>query len=282
VTVVLALLSSALWGTGDYLGGQGARRMAVLTVLAWVQLSGLALGLVALVVLAPDVNGEGALWGAAAGIVGAAAIGTFYAALAAGAMSLVAPLTACGAVIPALVAIAGGESPSAIVVTGLVLALAGAALVAREPSGGPAVPLSRRALWLAIASAVGIGLLATLLQHASQVDGSSALAAVIFARAAAAPLTVGVILVRRGRLGVDGGLRGAAPLIAAGLFDTSANALFAIATTEGSDAVAAVLGSLYPVMTVILAASLLGERVARAQATGIAVALVGVLLVSAG
>lgn len=280
MTIVLALLSSALWGTADFLGGQGARRLPLLTVLAWVQISGLALGLVLLLTAAPDMNAEGLLWGAAAGAVGMVAIGTFYAALAAGAMSLVAPLSACGAVIPAVVAIAGGEAPSALVLSGLTLALGGAALVARESPEGPHEPLSRRALGLAIGAAVGIGLLLTLLQHASEVDGSSALAAVIAARATAAPLTLLVILARGGSLRTGQG--GHAPLLVAGVFDTGANALFAVATTKGSDAVAAVLGSLYPVMTVILAAVLLHERVARAQALGIAIALAGVVLVSAG
>jgi len=280
MTVLLALLSSALWGTADFLGGRGARRLPLLTVLAWVQLSGLALGLVLLLTARPDVNAEGLVWGAAAGVVGMVAIGTFYAALAAGAMSLVAPLSACGAVIPAVVAIAGGESPSALVLGGLVLALAGAVLVAREPRDGPHAPLSKRALGLAIGAAVGIGLLLTLLQHASEVDGSSALAAVIAARATAAPLTLLVVLGRGGSLRTGASER--APLLAAGVFDTGANALLAIATTKGSDAVAAVLGSLYPVTTVVLAVALLHERMARAQALGIAVALAGVVLVSAG
>lgn len=280
MTIVLALLSSALWGTADFLGGQGARRLPLLTVLAWVQLSGLALGLVLLLTARPDMNAEGLIWGAAAGAVGMVAIGTFYAALAAGAMSLVAPLSACGAVIPAVVAIAGGETPSALVLGGLALALGGAALVAREAPEGPHEPLSRHALGLAIGAAVGIGLLLTLLQHASEVDGSSALAAVIAARATAAPLTIIIVLARGGSLRTERG--GHAPLVIAGTFDTGANALFAVATTKGSDAVAAVLGSLYPVMTVILAAILLHERVARAQALGIAIALAGVVLVSAG
>jgi drug/metabolite transporter (DMT)-like permease len=280
VTVVLALLSSALWGTADFLGGRGARRLPLLTVLAWVQVSGLALGLVLLLAARPDMSTEGLAWGAAAGFVGMIAIATFYAALAAGAMSLVAPLSACGAVIPAVVAIAGGESPSTLVLAGLALALGGAVLVAREPRDGPHEPLSSRALGLAIGAAVGIGLLLTLLQHASEIEGSSALAAVVAARVTAAPLTLIVILARGGTLAV--GEHAWVPLVVAGTFDTGANALFALATTQGSDAVAAILGSLYPVATVLLAATLLHERVARAQALGIAVALAGVVLVSAG
>lgn len=280
MTVLLALLSSALWGTADFLGGRGARRLPLLTVLAWVQLSGLGLALVLLVTVRPDMNAEGLVWGAAAGLVGTIAIGTFYAALAAGAMSLVAPLSACGAVIPAVVAIAGGEAPSALVLSGLALALGGAVLVAREPADGPHEPLSPRALALAIAAAVGIGVLLTLLQHASEIDGSSALAAVIAARATAAPLTLLVVLVRGASL-TAGAPRERRPLVVAGVIDTGANVLLAIATTKGSDAIAAVLGSLYPVTTVVLAAALLHERVARSQALGIAIALAGVVLVSA-
>lgn len=282
MTVGLALLSSALWGIADFLGGQGARRLPTLVVLAWVQLAGVTFAGLVFLVFAPDASGEGLLWGALAGVVGAAAIGTFYAALAAGAMSLVAPLAACGAVIPAAVAIAGGESPSPVVVCGFVLALGGGALVAREPRTGPgsSAPLDRRALVLAISSAVLIGLLLTLIQHASEIDGSSAVTAVVAARAASLAVVLSVIAARRQSIAVGAGdLR---PLLVAGVFDTGANALFAIATTQGSDAVAAVLGSLYPVMTVVLAAAVLHERVARSQAAGIAVALAGVVLVSTG
>lgn len=282
MTVGLALLSSALWGIADFLGGQGARRLPTLVVLAWVQLAGVTFAAGLFVAFGPDASAEGLLWGALAGIVGAAAIGTFYAALAAGAMSLVAPLAACGAVIPAVVAIVGGESPSAFVLAGFVLALGGGALVAREPRTGPgsSAPLDRRALGLAVTSAVLIGLLLTLLQHASEIDGSSAVTAVVAARAASLAVVLTVIASRRQDIRV--GRSDVRPLLVAGVFDTSANALFAIATTKGSDAVAAVLGSLYPVMTVVLAAAILHERVARSQAAGIAVALAGVLLVSAG
>lgn len=282
MTVGLALLSSALWGIADFLGGQGARRLPTLVVLAWVQLAGVTFAAGLFVAFGPDASAEGLLWGALAGIVGAAAIGTFYAALAAGAMSLVAPLAACGAVIPAVVAIVGGESPSAFVLAGFVLALGGGALVAREPRTGPgsSAPLDRRALGLAVTSAVLIGLLLTLLQHASEIDGSSAVTAVVAARAASLAVVLAVIASRRQDIRV--GRSDVRPLLVAGVFDTSANALFAIATTKGSDAVAAVLGSLYPVMTVVLAAAILHERVARSQAAGIAVALAGVLLVSAG
>ncbi|WP_372789810.1 EamA family transporter [Paraconexibacter sp.] len=281
MTVAFALLSSALWGIADFLGGRGARRLPTIVVLIWVQLAGAVLAAAVFLLVRPDASLGGLLWGAGAGIVGAAAIGTFYAALAAGAMSLVAPLAACGAVLPASVAIIGGESPSTIVVIGFVLALAGGALVASEPAGaGTGAPLSSRALALAVAAAVLIGLLLTVLQHASQLEGSSALTAVAAARASS--VVVIVLLLLAVRQGVRVGRTDLAPLVVAGIFDTSANALFAIATTKGSDAVAAVLGSLYPVMTVVLAAAVLHERVARFQAAGIVVALTGVVLVSAG
>lgn len=281
MTVGLALLSSALWGVADFLGGQGARKHPALVVLACVQLAGIVFAATVFLLAAPDATAEGVAWGLLAGVVGAVAIATFYAALAAGAMSLVAPLAACGAVIPAAVAIAGGESPSALVLGGFVLALGGAVLVAREPADGMgSPPLSGRALGLAIASAVLIGLLLTALQHAAEIDGSSAWTAVTAARAAAVVLTLAVLLARRVRPQLEpGDLRW---LLVAGVFDTAANGLFGIATAEGSDAVAAVLGSLYPVMTVILAGLVLHERVARSQAAGIAVALAGVVLVSAG
>ncbi|MTD43981.1 EamA family transporter [Conexibacter sp. W3-3-2] len=280
MTVALALLSSALWGIADFLGGRGARRLPTLLVVGCVQLAGVVFATAVFVVAHPQASAEGVLWGLAAGCVGALAIGTFYAALAAGAMSLVAPLAACGAVIPAGVAIAGGESPSALVLAGFALALGGAALVAREPAAADAPALHRRALGLAAASAVLIGLLLTLLQHAAELDGSSAWTAVTAARAASAVVVLVALLVVRPPL--RAGRADLRLLLVAGVFDTSANGLFGVATERGSDAVAAVLGSLYPVMTVVLAALVLHERVARAQAVGIAVALAGVVLVSAG
>jgi drug/metabolite transporter (DMT)-like permease len=154
-------------------------------------------------------------------------------------------------------------------------------------AGAPAAPVERatspaltpRVLALAVGAAVGIGVVLALLQHASQVEGSSGLTATAAARVASVAVTLTAVVVLRTPLGLPPERRTA--VLAVGVADTGANALFAVASTAGQDAVVAVLASLYPIVTVLLARAVLGERITRAQGAGVGVALVGVALASA-
>lgn len=275
---ILAITSAALWGGADFLGGMSARRLHILTVTLFSQLAGLVTVTVIVVATGASVTGAGALWGIAAGVVGSLTFAIFYAALAAGAMSLVAPLSAVGAVVPVGVGIASGDVPGVVALSGIAFALAGVILIAG--SEGAPLSLTPRVLALAAGAALGIGLVLTFLQLGSDAGDSSGLAVVAVARAASVGATLaGVIATRtvpRARLG-------ALPAVAAvGVADTGANALFALASEAGSNTLVALLGSLYPVTTVVLARVLLAERLAARQLLGVALALGGAALVSTG
>jgi drug/metabolite transporter (DMT)-like permease len=278
--VGLALASAALWGTADYLGGTASRTHHPFVVVLWAQVAGLVFAAVLTVASGASLPaGEGLAWAIAAGLTGSLAIALFYAALAAGAMTIVAPLSACGAIIPVVVALAGGESPGALGFVGMVVALAGAVLVSVGAHAEHPTRLSPRALAYAIGAAVGIGMVLTLMQQAIDANGSDVLGVATVMRASGlVTVALAVALVVRAAPAVPrtDWLR----IAAVGVFDVSANATFMAASGGGENAVVAVLGSLYPVTTVVLAAVLLHERPSRAQRAGILVAFAGVALLA--
>ena len=278
LSVSLAIASAALWGGADFLGGVAARRLSVLVVTLWSQLAGLATIAALVLLTGGSLSTEGALLGMAAGVIGAATLAVFYAALAAGAMSLVAPLSAVGAVVPVGVAIATGAAPGPVAFLGMGVALGGIVLIARRD--GEALTLTPRVIALAAGAALGIGLVLTLLQQGSAAAGSSALAVVAAARLASVTVTALALVATRTHPGASGA--SLAPVAAVGAADTGANALFAVASESGSHALVAVLGSLYPVTTVILARGLLAERLTLRQGLGVGLALAGAALVTAG
>jgi len=297
--LVVSLGAAALWGAADFVAGLSARRLHVLAVTLWSQLAGLATIVVVTLLAGAAASTEGLLWGAAAGVVGGLALALFYAALAAGTMSIVAPLSALSALVPVAVALAGGERLPALTWAGMGLALAGAILASRQPRGaveavavpGAAAPaparavpgsspaLTPRVLALALGAALGIGIVLALLQQGAQAEGSSGLSTTAAARIASVLVTLTAVALLRVPTGMPADRRAA--VLAVGAADTGANALFAIASTAGQDALVAVLASLYPVVTVLLARATLGERLARGQGVGVGVALLGVALASA-
>ena len=250
----------------------------VLVVTGLSQLAGLLTIGTLLLLTGEPVGGEGAAWGMAAGLVGAGTLAVFYTALSSGAMSLVAPLSACGAVVPVAVAVAGSGAPGGLALGGMALALAGIVLIARRDEG--ARGLTPRVVGLAAAAALGIGTVLALLQQGANAEGASGLGVVFAARVAAVTLTGLALLATRT---VPRAERGSLlPVVAVGAGDTGANALFAVASEGGSDALVAMLGSLYPVTTVLLARALLAERLTRRQSVGVVFALAGAALVSTG
>jgi drug/metabolite transporter (DMT)-like permease len=200
----------------------------------------------------------------------------------------VAPVSAAGATLPVAVSLARGDVPGPVVLTGLAVTFLGIVLASRqavEPAAG-GLRHPPTATGLALLAAACFGAFFLFLDEGGNAAGDGRLLwVVIGARAGSLPtllaVVVGVWL--SGRAGVlirPARLLGAVAVT--GLFDTSANVFFTFATTHGNLGVVAVLGSLYPVMTVILARIVLAERLARVQATGVALALAGVVLVSAG
>ena len=273
--IVLALATSVSWGIGDFLGGMTSRRLPTLTVLALSQLAGLAALTIVVAALweAPPAGGD-LLFAAGAGVAGAVGLGCLYRGMAIGAMGVVAPISASAAVIPVAFGLLRGERPAAIQLIGVGIALAGVALASREPGaeGGRVAA----GVGLAILAAAGFGLYIVLIDEAS---AASAWWAVLVARMAAAALAVGVCAIRSS-LRAD--RRHFPALAAIGIFDVGANVLLALALNEGLVSVVAVLASLYPLVTILLARAVLGERLQRAQRAGAVVALSGVALIAAG
>ncbi len=271
LTVALGLISGLSWGVADFLGGIASRRAAVLSVVALSQAVGLGLALAALAVLRPDLPPMRELaLGALAGLSGVVGLVAFYRAMAIGSISLVAPLSALGALVPLAVDLTAGPRPGAVALTGMVLALAGAALAGRAPG-----PASRRGIGLALLAALGFGGFFTLLAEGA---ASSALWGLAAARLGSAPIAIIIVLMIGGGLAMS--RRTVGLVVVSGVLDASANLLFAAASQRGLVSVAAVLGSLYPVATVALAGVILHERLGRLQAAGAAVALGGVALIA--
>jgi drug/metabolite transporter (DMT)-like permease len=288
--VPLGLGSGLCWGTADFFGGVQSRRLPALTVAIWSQLAGAAVLAVALAAQGVAPAPRGVALGLAAGLGGGTALLLFYRGLAEGAMSIVAPVSACGAVVPVAAAFLRGQAPSALALTGIAAAIAGVLLVSRtsdpgqHPGGRPALVLA-----MALVSALGFGLYYVLVDAGTDVPGASPLWVVAGGRAASLVLLLSVAAAavprpagrardwRRARW--PG--RWLAPVALVGVADTTANLLFAYAAIHGNLGVVGVLGSLYPVATVLLARFVLSERLSGGQNAGVALALVGVALLAA-
>ncbi|HEY3182761.1 MAG TPA: EamA family transporter [Gaiellaceae bacterium] len=274
--LALALASSVVWGAADFAGGSLTRRLPVFAVTVISQGAGFVALLVAVAVRG-DVGARSFWLGTLAGLGGGAGLAAFYRALSLGTMSIVSPLAACGAVVPFGLALATGERPSALALGGAVAALAGAVLASLEEQRAESRERAR-AVVLALVAAGALGLFVYFLGLGSR-EGN-ALSTLLGARVGSLSLLVVLALAVRAPLAVP---RASLVAVAAvGLADVTANALFALASGRGLLAIVAVLGSLYPVVTVLLAHVLLGERLTRAQQAGVAVALAGVAAVGAG
>jgi drug/metabolite transporter (DMT)-like permease len=278
VTTGLALLASLLWGTSDFLGGTASRRLAA-TMVVLVSQGAAFVGLVVVVVaVRPDFRPADYVgWGVAAAVVGIVALTSFYVALAEGTMGVVAPIAALGVAVPVMAGVVSGDRPSAWQGVGLVVAIVGVVLASGPELRGGATSAGRRPLLLAGVAAVGFGAVVICVAHGAR---SSSLLTLLVMR------TVSVVVLLppglAGRLGVAP-RRGDLPLlVAVGAGDIGANAALAVASTRGLLSVVAVLSSLYPAITVLLARAVHDERLRRVQSVGVVAALGGVVLIASG
>jgi drug/metabolite transporter (DMT)-like permease len=271
----LALLSSLLWGSADFLGGLLSRRRAAAAVVGASQTAGL---LAVLLVAAATGAVGGPLgwlpWAVAAGLSGTLGLLCFYRALSIGTMGIVSPIAALGAVVPVLIGVATGERPAVLQLVGIAVALAGAAAASGPELRGSAGPAP---VVLAAVAGVGFGLALVFIARGSQ---TSTLMTLVGMRGTSVTLFLLAALALR----TLGGLRprDVAPVALVGLGDVAANLAFAVATTMGLLSVSAVLGSLYPVATVLLARGVLKERLLAVQQAGVVTALAGVVLITVG
>lgn len=274
----LALGASLSWGLGDFLAGLASRRQRLLAVLLVSQGAGLAsiLTLIA-------IRGEGppdakyAAFAALAGLAGTVGIAALYGGLAAGPMTVVAPLSSVSAVVPVVAGFAAGERPAPLQLVGVGLALAGVVLAAREPRGGEQPGAVATGAGLALLAALAFGLLLVALDAAS--EGDPLWATATQRTTSFSLFAVAWALVRPE---LPTGAPALGVLVLVGILDTAGNALFATASTRSLLSLAAVLAQLYPIVTVVLARFVLHERITRPQQVGVAAAFAGVALITGG
>jgi drug/metabolite transporter (DMT)-like permease len=261
-----------VWGLTDFVGGSLVRRHPVATISALSHGTGFV-GL-AIAVAVAGFHGRAFLLGLAAGVFGAVCLYTFYKAMSLGTMSIVSPLLSLGSVLAFALAIAGGERPTSLAVSGALVALGGAILASlgERASGGE----RRRALGWAFVSPVALGFYLYLLARGAN-DGSS-VSSVFGARASSFVLLITFALAIRSPLRV--GRTALATVAAIGTCGATSLVLFAYAASLGLISIATILASLYPIVTVLLAHLFIGERLRGFQLVGVALALGGVALVS--
>jgi drug/metabolite transporter (DMT)-like permease len=276
---LLALLSSALWGSADYHGGKLSKKFPAIAVLGTSQAIGLLTGIFLLVITGDwrvSAFGENGYFipGAFAGVFGYIGLICLYAGLATGRMGVVSPISALSALIPLTYAIIyKGDRLSIVVSIGVGLAIAGA-FFASGPELSQGLPM--KPLLLALGAALGFG--SCLVAMAIGSEGS-ALSTMTMMRATTFLVSLGILFKYRNIGGLG---RAQLPiLIFMGVADFLANLLLGVATTKGLLSLAMVLGALYPIATALLAFHFLHERLHRVQYFGIACAVAGVALISA-
>jgi len=276
--IALALASALVYGVSDYSGGRAARTLPVLAV----SLVSLCTGLLVSAILVASIGdpfppASDVAWSAAAGLMSLVGASAFYAALAGGTMSVVAPVTAViSAVVPVVVGIAGGERPSLLSTAGIIAAIVAVALVSGA-SGRAAERTPRRIAGLAVLAGVGFGLLFVFLDRTGDDSG---LWPLLIGQVTSIPLLVAVVVVRRIPLTGFPMRHGLA--FVAGALAVTANICYLLATREGLLSLVAVITALYPASTVALATVIDGERLSRSQVGGLGLVLVALAMVTAG
>ena len=275
---LLALLSSAMWGTADFFAGRLSKKHNPFAVLGFSQVYGLLVGIF-IVVISGSYQGKALgfdgylIPGALAGLFGYIGLACLYEGLSTGRMGVVSPISSLSTAIPLAYALITGDVLSAITLLGVVIALIGV-FCASGPELSQGLPI--KPLLLALGAAAGFGLALTFIAIGSQ---SSALLTMVSMRATTFFVTISLAIKFRTTGNFD---KKAMPLLFfIGAADFIANLLLGIATTKGLVSVAMVFGSLYPIATAVLAYKFLQERLQRVQYVGIALAVAGVSIISA-
>lgn len=279
MAVLLAALSALTFGAGDFLGGLSARRIAAQWTTAIAQATGLVLLVVLAVVVGGSPTSADMAYGAGAGICGGLALIAFYRAMSQGPMSVVAPLSAVlAALVPVAAGVLDGERPAPLGILGIALAVPAIVLISREPRAdddapdrSPATP---RVIGAAIGAGVGFGLFFTLVSRTSEDSGLWPLTG---ARSAAIVMAALVVVAARPELP---NRPGAGLAVLTGLLDSTANVFFLFASRQGLLTLVGVIGAMYPASTVVLARVVLGERLARHQSAGLALAAAAVTMIA--
>jgi drug/metabolite transporter (DMT)-like permease len=277
MAIFLALFSSLLWGSADFEGGRLAKRLPAIAVTGISQAIGLIFGLIIVVATgqwrAPAFGHDGYFIPAViAGVTGYLGLILLYAGLASGRMGVVSPISSLCAIIPVTVALLSGEHVPYLKGIGIAIALIGA-FCASGPEISQGLPL--RPVFLAVGAAAGFG---TALVFMAKGSVSNALMTMVVMRVTTFLVSCLIAIKHRSLGGIQ---KSDLPrLLFIGVADFSANLLLGIASTRGLVSIVMVLGSLFPIMTAVLAFKILHERLHRVQYVGIALAVVGVAIIS--
>lgn len=289
MAVLLSMAAALTYGAADFVGGVVTKRVPVTAVVVLSQAVGTVPFLALFPVLNQDAFSTGALaWGAAAGVGGATGVVLLYAGLAAGRMSVVAPITAVEAAsVPVVFGMVSGERPGAVALAGVLVALVAVGLISSAPEPlGDATPVERtdrlrRVLPPGVTQGLGAGAaFGAFFIFLDAAGNGTGLWPLVGARVTSLSLVGVAVLVTRQSLKVPGDTWPA--IAAAGILDLAANIFYLLATREGLLSLVAVITSMYPASTVLLARLWLGERMVRIQLVGLAGAGVAIVLIAGG
>lgn len=282
--VALGLSAAVSIGVSNIAAGLASRRLTPLIVGFWAQATGATICALLLLILRPPLIPAQLPWGLIAGLAGGGGMVLFYRAMAAGAISLVSPITACAIVFPVLYAIASGESPTPLAAAGIVAIIGGIVLASLQPPPIPGDPTDtgiagdRRAIGLAVLAALAFGAFFILIDLAPAASGWGMLWTAAAVRASG--FGVQLLLVLLGPRRIAGPGRYAPAVVLAGSLDLLSLILINFGSTTDSYGIVTALVGLYPVVAMLLGVVALGERLTRIQASGATLAMAGALLVS--
>ena len=280
MAIILSLAAALTYGAADFIGGLVTKRNDVFRVVLLSQL----LGAIPLLLVFPVLNDgnmsrDVLVWGAGAGITGGGGVVLLYRGLAIGRMSVVAPITAVlAAAVPVLFGLTRGERPGAMALAGVGIALVAVAFISsvKEDIGGEAEP-RRAGVFEAVGAGFAFGAFFILLDGVG--DDSGMWPLLIMRSSSIVLVTIGVLASRIELRPAPGSWLSIAT---AGTFDVAANIFYLLSTREGLLTIVAVVTSMYPAMTVLLARLYLKERFTSAQTAGLALAGAAIVLIAAG
>lgn len=273
--IILALLSSVVWGVSDFLGGTLSKKRKAIAVIGGSQTFGLLFAS-SLALIFGLWTWDTTVWfnGAIAGAMGLLGLVGFYTALATGQMGIVAPISSLSAVVPLTIGLVQGERPSSVQVVGIVVALVGVILASGPELNGK---VDSRPVFLALFAALTFGFCVYFMAKGGQENPTVTIVAM---RATQVSI---VLVIALALTSIGGLIKKDIPWLATiGASDAGANILFAFAASLGLLSVVAVLGSLYPIVTVLLAWWIHKERLMPVQYVGIAITFTGIALISLG
>ena len=271
--LLLALGASLAWGVADFVGPLWGRTWGALRVLLWAELGGLAGIALAVLVRGEPPAAWAVLYAVPAAFCGTLGLYAYYRGMAVGAMTVVAPIAGASAVIPVVFGILTGDNPSTVQVAGIACAIVGVALASLEQTSGATRVAA--GVGLAILAAIGFGFYFPPMHEAGSTDFWWA--SILF-RTTAFAIVAAAVAVKRPPLRLR--RRDLLIVAAVGVGDTIGNVLYAASSSHGLVSLTSVLASLYPIVTVMLAAAVLHEHVATSQRVGIVLTLTGVVLIS--